>query len=311
MFISTLMAGVVLLLLLFLPLAHAYGSGITTRSTQNSHPSRLKILAIGNSFSQDAMEHLYRIATDAGVKEIVLANLYIGGASLALHWNNAQNDLPRYRYDKNVDGTWRSESNQTLLHGLQDENWDLITLQQSSGVSGVVSSYTDDDVLQRLINYVNEHKTNPHAKLAWHMTWAYQSDSQHGSFPTYNRHQLTMYASIVNAVRKVIVPNAAFELIIPSGTAIQNVRTSYIGDTLTRDGFHLSLNLGRYIAGLTWLYSITGRPIDDICDVPDATEIPNEYLPIIKEAVKAAVSNPFAITISSYVAKPSAGVLAE
>lgn len=250
------------------------------------------------------MRHLYHIAADAGVEEIVLGNLYIGGASLSVHWNNAQTNAPQYRYDKNVDGTWRSRSNTTLLYGILDEDWDIITLQQASGFSGVPSSYSEGNVLQNLIDYVNRHKTNPDAKLVWHMTWAYQADSTHSAFPTYNRDQLRMFVSIVHAVQKHIVPNEAFSFIIPSGTAIQNLRTSYIGDTLTRDGYHLSYNLGRYIAGMTWFHAITGMPIDDVSYVPNASEVPDEYLPIIKEAVKAAVAQPFAITISSFFEPP-------
>ena len=32
-----------------------------------------------------------------------------------------------------------------------------------------------------------------------------------------------------------------------TGTAIQNMRTSYIGDNLTRDGYHLSIPMGSCI----------------------------------------------------------------
>ncbi|WP_373564704.1 DUF4886 domain-containing protein [Sphingobacterium sp. E70] len=42
----------------------------------------LRILAIGNSFSEDAIEqNLYELAK-AGKKKIVIGNLYIGGAPL-------------------------------------------------------------------------------------------------------------------------------------------------------------------------------------------------------------------------------------
>lgn len=296
---QTLRTAIVLLLFLIVPLVQAFSASAPLNSS-----GTLKILAIGNSFSQDAMEHLYQIAADAGV-DVVLGYLYIGGSSLAQHVNNAQFDLPRYQYYKNVDGLWRVQGSRTLLYGLQDEEWDLITLQQVSGLSGIAASYTENDVLDKLIEYVHTHKTNPDAKLAWHMTWAYQSNSTHNDFPKYDRNQLTMFAGIVNAVREVIVPHEAFDLIIPAGTAIQNVRTSYIGDVLTRDGYHLSYNLGRYVAGLTWLHAITGAPLDDLTWVPNKAEVPEHYLPVIKEAVEAAVANPFVITISSYFDPPA------
>ena len=38
----------------------------------------IRILAIGNSFSQNAMAQLYQIAADLGYEDIVLGNMYIG-----------------------------------------------------------------------------------------------------------------------------------------------------------------------------------------------------------------------------------------
>ena len=46
-------------------------------------------------------------------------------------------------------------------------------------------------------------------------------------------------------------------MIIPAGTAIQNARTSFIGDNFNRDGYHLTFGLGRYTAACTWLEKIT------------------------------------------------------
>lgn len=45
----------------------------------------MKILAIGNSFSEDAMYYLKNIADADGV-EVKAVNLYIGGCNLERHW---------------------------------------------------------------------------------------------------------------------------------------------------------------------------------------------------------------------------------
>ena len=47
----------------------------------------MKILAIGNSFSEDAMYYLKNIADADGV-EVKAVNLYIGGCNLERHWKN-------------------------------------------------------------------------------------------------------------------------------------------------------------------------------------------------------------------------------
>ena len=63
-----------------------------------TYKESIKILAIGNSFSVDAMEHLAIILNDAGVKEIVLGNLYIGGCSISTHSSNMKTDAAAYSF---------------------------------------------------------------------------------------------------------------------------------------------------------------------------------------------------------------------
>ena len=258
----------------------------------------LRILSIGNSFSIDAQEWLYGIAQDGGFDNIVLGNLYIGGCSLATHSSNADNNSAAYTYYKNTTGSWTNTTGQTMLHGITDEYWDYITLQQASGSSGYQSTY--DTYLENLIGYVNANKLNPDAQLLWHMTWAY--DEAYASTSSYESQQ-AMYDMIIAAVKAKIVPNSNFSMIIPSGTAVQNARTSYIGDNFNRDGFHLDYTYGRYLAGLTWFHKITGLPIDDIDYIPNGS-FSAEYLEILKEAAKNAVANPFVITQSTYAETP-------
>lgn len=258
----------------------------------------LRLLSIGNSFSIDAQEWLYGIAKDGGFDVVVLGNLYIGGCSLQTHSGNADNNSAAYTYYKNTTGTWTNVTGKTMLHGITDEYWDYITLQQASGSSGYQSTY--DTYLENLIEYVSDNMLNPDAKLLWHMTWAY--DEAYASTSSY-KSQSNMYNSIICAVQNKIVPNEAFSMIIPSGTAVQNARTSYIGDKFNRDGFHLDYTYGRYLAGLTWFHKITGLPIDDIDYIPGGS-FSNEYLEILKESAKNAVLKPFEVTQSSFAAVP-------
>ena len=183
-------------------------------------------------------------------------------------------------------------------YGILYEDWDYITLQQSSGNSGAASTY--DPYLTSLISYVNTKKTNPKAELLWHMTWAY--DEGYAASSNYGS-QDVMYSRIIGAVKEKIVGNDAFSMILPVGTAIQNARTSFIGDTFNRDGFHLDYNYGRYLAGLTWFHKITGISIDDFTYIP-GNSFSTEYLDVIKESIKNAVAKPFEVTQSAY-ATPS------
>jgi hypothetical protein len=225
----------------------------------------IRILAIGNSFSMDAMEYLYPMLKDFTGKQIVLGDLYIGGCSLQTHWQNAESNLLHYEFYKNTDGVWVKHPNVSIADAILQEDWDIITLQQNSGRSGMPETY--QPYLSNLIGYILQNATNPAVKLAWHMTWAYQTDSTHHDFPNYHNDQSEMYNAIKEALHTVVLKLNRFSYIIPAGEAIQNARKTF-GDTLTRDGFHLSIPLGRYIAGLSWVAALTGfelQPISGIC----------------------------------------------
>ncbi len=255
----------------------------------------LKILAIGNSFSDDAMEYVYQIAKDAGVENIVLGNMFIGGCSLATHLDNAKNNKNAYTYRTNTSGTWSSKGGVSIKTAVESDDWDFITFQQVSGSSGLADTYDD---LVSLINIVEP--LNPSARLAWHMTWAYKTGSGHSDFANYNKDQMTMYNAIVNAVNTKILTNEKIDIVIPSGTAVQNVRTSFIGDT-TRDGYHLSFGIGRYIASMTFVKALTGLSINNSVTVPD--DVDSYELEAIIESVNNAINTPYAVTSSTYIKK--------
>lgn len=257
----------------------------------------LKILTIGNSFSDDSMEYVYQVAKAAGVETVVLGNLYIGGCSLATHLSNAKNDSGSYTYRTNTTGSWSSKSGVSIKTAVESDDWDFISFQQASPNSGEANTYDD---LVALMNIVEP--LNPSARLVWHMTWAYQQNSTHSGFSKYNKDQMTMYNSILNAVQTKVVTNDRIEIIIPAGTAIQNARTSYVGDTLTRDGYHLSNDLGRFIGSLTFVKALTELSIDNITYMPNGVDA-NELLMAI-ESVNNAVKTPFSVTASQYKEAP-------
>ncbi len=269
-------------------------SAETTKSEPTEVKS-LKILAIGNSFSTDCMQYLYDIAKSGGVEEIVLGNLYYGGCSLAQHLGFAKADSPSYTYYKNTAGKWESTKNFKMSSAIADEKWDYISFQQTSKTCGLVSSY--GKTLTELLDFV-EAKA-PDAKFVWNMTWAYQQDSTHSSFPNYDRSQQKMYDMIIDCMHKCIETEPRFVLSIPCMTSIQNARTSFLGDTLTRDGYHLDYNIGRYIGGLTWYAALTGGDVDKISYNPSPAAITADMLAVARESVKNAIKTPLAVSESS------------
>jgi hypothetical protein len=183
-----------------------------------------------------------------------------------------------------------------MATAVQSDNWDFILFQQASPVSGRAQTYDD---LTALIEIVEPLCTNKNVQFGWHMTWAYQANSTNGAFKNYGNDQNVMYNAIVDAVKSKIETNPYITKIIPNGTVIQNARTSYVGDTLTRDSSdHLSYEQGRKLVGLGVLASLIEIDWESL----DLSEvIPDEaFCRVVVESVQNAVSNPYAVTQSAY-----------
>lgn len=258
------------------------------RRNQAKMIKSVKLLAIANSFSDDCMEHVYGILKSLGVEHIELGNLHIGGCPLSLHCKNLRGDLPAYEYRTNDSGVWQNVSGHKLGDAVASKDWDFIFTQQCSRESGLADTYDD---LDEVLNYVKGKATgNP--KCGWQMTWAYAEDSANPDFVHYNYNQAQMFNGIINAVKTKILPRKELA-IIPSGMAIQNGRAA-IGDVLTRDGFHLTFGLGRFIAGLCVVKALIGLDIDDVTFAPEGVSEEERKLAIA--LANAACKNPFEIT---------------
>lgn len=251
----------------------------------------LKVLAIGNSFSVDAVEqNLFEIAAERGYV-FIIGNLYIGGCSLERHYNNSVSGEGAYSYRKiSADGVLLKTENFPLESALKEEKWDVITMQQASHYSGFAETY--EPYLTDLIKYVRKYQ--PEAKLYWHQTWAYALDSTHPNFPNYDNDQQKMYSLIMKCSRK-----ASFEHgmgIIPCGSTIQNMRMLGKETELTRDGYHLSYKLGRYAAALTWFCKLTGENLEKVHYRPEGVGLSDSILAQI--AAASAVSHPYKTSVS-------------
>lgn len=251
----------------------------------------VRILAIGNSFSQDAVEqYLHELAEAEGISTII-GNMFIGGCSLERHVKNARDNAPAYAYRKiGTDGKKREKGKMSLEAVLADEDWDYVSLQQASPFSGMYETY--EASLPELIEYVKA-RLPKKTKLMLHQTWAYASTSKHSGFKNYNCNQLTMYQAIADAVKKAAKANK-IKIVIPSGTAIQNARTSFIGDHLNRDGYHLDVKIGRYTAACTWFerifkHNVIGNPY-----APEGLDEARKA--VAQKAAHAAIKHPYKVT---------------
>lgn len=264
-------------------------------SFQQDKPNKdsvVRILAIGNSFSDDAVEHyLYDLAKAAGY-QVIIGNLYIGGAPLDVHVKNVQENKSNYSYRKiTLDGNKTQTPKTSVATALADENWDYISFQQASSKSGLFESYVT--TLPIVLKYVKENALNPKAKFIWHQTWAYAQSSTHKGFASYNNDQNQMYEAIAAASQKAM-KTFSLDILVPAGTAIQNARTK-LGDVLCRDGYHLDLNIGRYTASCVWFETIFKENV--VGNTFKPALVTEEQAKIGQEAAHKAVLKPYRVTI--------------
>ncbi len=219
----------------------------------------MKILAIGNSFSEDATKYLNQIAKADGV-HLEVVNLYIPGCCLETHWNNILADNKAYEYSKNGEFHGRMVA---IKEVVLEEEWDYITLQQCSGLSGIKDSYYP--YIRNISDYLK--KLSPDSKQVIHETWAYEVDSDHGYFRRYNNNQKDMYNKLKDVYYSV-AEDMGLPL-IPSGDAVQQLRKDKLFDyengglSLCRDGYHMDLIYGRYLIAAVWYKFFSGRSLTE------------------------------------------------
>ncbi len=217
---------------------------------------KIKILAIGNSFSEDATAYLEPIAASANVFAKV-RNVFYPGCSLQEHYHFYKTGSKPYDFEKN--GCAIDNKKYSLVEILKKDEWDIITFQQSSPNSGVDSTY--EPFLTELLKIAKKHC--PRANFWLHRTWAYDYNSDWKAFNNYNNDRDIMFSEISKATNHMAQLHHLS--IIPVGDYIQEIRKNEVFDTrngvpLYRDGGHLSYFAGRYLAGLVWFrYLLQGE----------------------------------------------------
>ncbi len=234
----------------------------------------MRVLSIGNSFSQDAQRYLSRIARNEG-EDFSCTNLYIGGCSLRTHHVNYLNEGPySLEYNGEFTGAYTS-----IRLALSRNEWDYVTIQQASHFSPYWNTY--EPHLSVIADAVRLYA--PKAKLLIHQTWAYADGSQRLTEELgYNNHY-EMLAPIVECYKKAAEVVGA-DGIIPCGEVMMRAQELGLPE-VHRDTFHATLGAGRYMLGLMWYRCLTGKYAEKDIQGFDVDVTPEE-IAIVRQAVK-------------------------
>jgi len=125
----------------------------------------IRLLTVGNSFSQNATRQLGNLVTNAG-HILIHQPIVVGGASLELHWGRAA------AFEKDPTSTNGLYGRQSLKQHLIAQPWDFVTIQQASIKSHDDATYRP--FAKQLHDYIKQHA--PKAEVLMHQTWAYRVD---------------------------------------------------------------------------------------------------------------------------------------
>lgn len=220
----------------------------------------LKVLDIGNSFTNDATDLLPLIVEASGsdVSNICLYKAIRSSGSFK-SWYDVYCDKDTaytYRIEKVFGGLSANVSTGRGAKGdgslfrklLTDENWDIIIIQPYYGLGNGTSR---EGYLNKFISVIKEHQ--PNAVIGFyivHSLWDHHKSNKEGS--SYERWKFVCSST------KSLQEEYGINFIIPYGTAIENLRSSSLNNEydLTRDGLHLAYGLGRYTAACCYYESL-------------------------------------------------------
>ena len=219
--------------------------------------SNLKILDIGNSYTDDATAYLpYLIdKLDVDVKDVCLYKATLAGGSFK-YWYKVYHDQFSWGYEvkrvigeleANVEeGTGAAYDGRLFRALLSNETWDVVIIHPLSNYATNYEGWWgrgEGGYLKELLDLIEDNQ--PSCTIGFLLVHSpsndYSTNAEHSS--------LIRWEHIANAAQQ-FVQDRDIKILIPYGTSIQNLRETECNNDLelTRDGNHLGYGLARYTA---------------------------------------------------------------
>jgi hypothetical protein len=231
----------------------------------------LKILFIGNSYSQDTFTPLAEVFYAEGKTDYVFGLCFEGGSSAQRHAENITNNYARYEYYESKPNSTGAYSTPfgtrasgdsvrvTMDKILQQQDWDYVFIQTSP------AEYVDNTMFASERDQIATHvkELRPNAKIGYSCSWLapYSDDKTRLQNCTGNNKVWydamvakagtdteAHYQMLYNAITQNILTDTTYSTVLPACTPVAYAsRTVGMGsDELYRDLVHLS-DFGRVL----------------------------------------------------------------
>ena len=187
----------------------------------------LKVLMIGNSFSESVMRETPKLAEKSGFV-LDIAQAGIGGCPLDRHWSNVEKagdpDFKPYGFHYSY-GSLKDQKDApiaklgrrtNITQALVAEKWDIVTIQQASGKSPFYDTY--QPYADNLIAKIRE--LAPQAEIVIQETWSYSPYD--GRLKAWKLDPKGMHAALKGAYSQLAKKHNL--RVIPTGDAAQLFR---------------------------------------------------------------------------------------
>lgn len=252
-------------------------------------PDSLKVLTIGNSFSENTSVYASEIARSNG-KDLTFGYLKFPSCTIEMHYTAAVENRAVFKFDVTFpDGTHDTAAQKaaassfdavdgggaTVEYALNYCDWDVIVFQQESSSSRYASTF---EKLGDLVAYVRSKA--PNARLAIHEVWRW-GDWDADQF------------ALIQANTRAAAAQYQLEY-IPTGTAFEYARTALGSDTIVNDndGHHQHANAyGQYIAGSCYVASLFGISVSEDTFTSHPYVNDNGQVAVLTKAANDAVAS--------------------
>lgn len=278
--------------------------------SKTDQTQKLNVLLLGHSFGIDATEYVPDLFAADGITNVNLCRFHNNDCTLDEYWDFIKcvsNKGCPQKYCWTVNNVWQETGSIRVIDKLADTKWDVIVLQQSTpdgrhggrpDFDGCADYSTYQPYLSLIMEYIycsQQIYQNNTPYLAWNMIRSYKAN------------YITVYNQIVTATKAMSEETGISHIIAP-GTAMMKAREEYTGSEefqnldlgyrlLTRDNWHASLGIGRYVEACTW-FEMLFKPIYASGNV-DITVVGNTFRPTQSSFTQDVVDDTKALTLQN------------